>query len=177
VRYVALDENASIEVPSELEGIAPNDLGLQPENPAKIGEMVIGEDWEVIILEAVTGAAALDIVMQMNEKSDPPEEGMEYIALRARIRRISSEDVKDYRPNFWTYLKNEDSDSWETIAEPRIRNLHPELFPVMEFYFFPGLESEGWFVLTGPAGQIPQLATIDVGGDFATSRRYFQLNP
>lgn len=177
VRYVALNEGASIEVPSELEGISPNDLGLEPESPAKIGETVIGEDWEVTILEALTGESAMDIVLQMNQKSDPPEDGMEYIALRARMRRISTQDMKDNRPSFWTYRVIKESDSWETIAEPRIRNKNPELFPIMQFYFFPALESEGWFVLTGPAGQTPQLATIDVGGDFSTSRRYFQLTP
>ncbi len=177
VRYVALNVGASIVVPAELEGIPSNDLGLEPESPAKIGETVIGEDWEVTILETQTGQAAMDTVLQMNEKSDPPEDGMEYIALRARMRRISTQDMKNNRPSFWTYRVLEESDSWETIAEPRIRNKNRELFPIMQFHFFPALESEGWFVLTGPAGQIPQLATIDVGGDFTTSRRYFQLTP
>lgn len=177
IRYLALEGNASIEVPPGLEAIPANNLGLEPEEPAKIGEMVIGDDWEVAILEAVTGTAALDIVMQMNEKNDSPEDGMEYIALRARMRRISTQDMKDYRPSFWAYVKDEESESWKTIAEPRIRNKNPELFPIMAFYFFPGLESEGWFVLEAPAGQTPHLATIDVGGDFSTSTRYFQLIP
>jgi hypothetical protein len=177
VRYVALSEGASLAVPPDLEEIPINDLGLEPDNPAKIGQTVIGEDWEVTILEAVSGDAAMDIVLQMNDKSDPPDEGMEYIAFRARLRRISTQDMRDYRPNFWTYRVIDQSGNWETIAEPRINNKHPELFAKTDFYFFPGLESEGWFVLTGPAGQTPQLATIDVGGDYAVARRYLQLVP
>ncbi|MFC1996734.1 hypothetical protein ACFLXI_03885 [Chloroflexota bacterium] len=178
VRYVALEEGASIEVPPELKAISPNELGIEIENPAKIGEKVIGEDWEVTILEAVRGQAALDIVMQMSDKNPPPEDGMEYIAFQARIRRISMEDIRQYRPNFFAYAPGAGLQSSDFIWEPRgVNNRNPESFPWMAFYFFPGLESEGWFVLTAPADQKPQIARFDVGGDFQTRNRYLQLTP
>jgi len=178
VRYMAIDEGASIEIPAELDAIATNDLGLEIENPAKIGETVIGEDWEATILESVRGDAALDIVMQMNDKNDPPEDGLEYIAFRARFRRISKTDVIEGHASFSAYAPGKGQHNSDFLSEPRgVHNKNKENFPWMEYNFFPGLESEGWFVLAAPAGQVPQIARLNVGGDFQTKDRYFQLTP
>ena len=178
VRYVAIDEGASIEVPSELDAIAPNDLGLEIENPAKIGETVIGEDWEATILEFVRGDAALDIVMQMNDKNDPPEDGLEYIAFRARFRRISKADMIEGHDSFSAYAPGKGQHNSDFLPGPRgVINKNKENFPWMDYNFFPGLELEGWFVLVAPMGQTPQIARLIVGGDFQTKDRYFQLTP
>jgi len=178
VRYVALEAGASIEVPSELEAIAPNDLGLELESPAQIGETVIGEDWEATILEAVSGEAAFDIVMQMNDKNKPPEDGLEYIAFRTRLRRISTADMTEGHALFSAYAPGKGQHNSDFLSEPRgVHNKNKEDFPWMPYNFFPGLESEGWFVLAAPAGQTPQIARLNVGGDFQTKDRYFQLTP
>jgi len=178
IRYVALDEGASIGVPAELDVIVPNDLGLALENPAKIDETVIGEDWEATILEAVHGDDALDIVMQMNDKNKHPEDGLEYIAFRARLRRISTTDRIEGYPIFSAYAPGQGQHSSDFLSIPRgVFNKNKEKFPWMEYNFFPGLENEGWFVLAAPAGQTPQIARLNVGGDFQTKDRYLLLTP
>jgi hypothetical protein len=178
VRYLAIDRGASIEIPDELDALTPNDLGLTLENPAKIGETVIGDNWEVTVLESVQGEAALDLVMKMNDNNKPPEEGLEYIVFRARFRRISTADRIENHDNFQIYAPGLGQHNSDFLSEPRgVFNRNRTEFPRMEFYFFPGTVSEGWFVMAGPASQNPQIARLKVGDDFKTGSRYFQLSP
>lgn len=91
-RYIALDEGASITVPAELSDIKPTDSGKERSSPAPFGETITTEDWQIAITEAVRGNDAWTMVQDANQFNDPPKEGMEYIAVKVRVRYISTVD-------------------------------------------------------------------------------------
>ena len=139
-RYIALDDGASIGVPSDLSSIMPTDLGRDKSSPIPRGEKVITEDWEFSILDVVRGDEAWKMVKAANQFNDPPKEGMEYIAVKIHARNISTNDE----------AANIDGSFFRTTGSANVLYDNPSVVdpdPQLDISLFPGGEYDGWIVV------------------------------
>ncbi len=147
-RFVAIDERATLTPAADLADIEPTEAGTARNAPAPLGETVVGEAWEVTVLEVKRGAEALAMATEANQFNKPPEAGMEYIAVRVRAR----------------YLGDDDPDKAEMISGGSLKvtggnNKVYELVsvvppePAFDAFLFPGGETEGWDVLNVTEGE------------------------
>jgi hypothetical protein len=92
IRYAELDPGARIKMP-DLSIIKPNDLGLSRDKPAKIGDTVITEDWQIQIHSYLRGEDAWNQIKQWTDYAQEPEEGMEYLLVDVSVKNLGIEDV------------------------------------------------------------------------------------
>lgn len=150
VRYIALQDGASLSLPADLAAVQPNELGKTPQTPAPLGQLVVSNDWEITLMEALRGPQALAKVKQVNPDNPDPEAGMEYILFHIRLRFIGREDAPHelYMSNFiWTDASDNRYQA-PTIygkSDPPGFWAQPDLFP--------GGSAEGWMLVQAPAGQ------------------------
>jgi serine/threonine protein kinase len=141
--FIALDESAAIAVDPAIRGIIPNRIGVQPSEPALLGQQVITEDWEVTVRDVVRGEAAWELVYATNQFNDPPEPGMEYLAVSVQVRSIGTADDRELVDS--NDFQTRDS-AGRTYDSPSV--IDPE--PALEAYLFPGGVYEGWVVVQAP---------------------------
>jgi hypothetical protein len=146
VRYIALDEGASISVSPDLYDIAPTDLGISRSMPAPLGETVINPDWEISVLEVIRGEAAWSMVLAENQFNDPPLEGLEYIAVRIHARYIGTGEI---RADIEEYSFNTTGDAGILYDNPSVVDPEPVLYATL----FSGGEYEGWIVFQAGVGE------------------------
>jgi hypothetical protein len=170
-RYVALDEGASITVPTELGDIEPTDLGKERSSPAPFGETVTTEDWQVTIIEAVRGNDAWAMVQDANQFNDPPGEGMEYIAVKVHVRDVSTVDQ----------AAQIDAYHFRTTGNANVMYDLPSVVdpsPSLDATVFPGGEYEGWVVVQAAKGETGIMAIFEPLFDFSSrNRRFLSLEP
>lgn len=170
-RYLALEAGASLSPDPALGEIAPTLLGADPRAPVPLGAPAITTDWEVTALEAFRGDAAWALVLAANQFNDPPAPGLEYVAVKVRVRLIRPDDAP-----VWI---SESSFACLTGAGERLTTptvVDPE--PALDVTLYPGGEHTGWVVLQAPAGDTearlifqPWLAPDE------QDTRYFRLTP
>jgi len=170
-RFIALDEGASISVAPALSEIEPTDSGKERSNPAPFGETVVTEDWQVTFLEVVRGEEAWNIVQEANEFNDPPDEGMEYIAVKAHVRYIGTEDKS----------AQIDGSYFQTTGSANVLyELPPVVDPIppLEAALFPGGEYEGWVVVQAAQGETDMVAVFEPLFSFSSAnKRFMSLEP
>jgi hypothetical protein len=146
LRFIALDDGASIGIAPELGDIKPTDLGKERNSPAPYGEKVITEDWEVAIIEVVRGDDAWKLVQEANQFNEPPTEGMEYIAVKMQVRYIGTVDESVYIDG--SYFKSLGSANvlydWPSVVDPD---------PALDLTLYPGGRYEGWTVAQAAKGE------------------------
>lgn len=152
-RYLALVDQASVAVPAALSDIEPNGLGLERSNPAPLGETVITDNWELTITEVVRGIEALTLVQQANQFNDPPDPGMEYVAIKVRVRNISTDDKpEDISDSSFRLVDNSNIEfDLPSIVEPD---------PALDIRLYPDGEYEGWVVLQASDGGSDLIALV-----------------
>jgi hypothetical protein len=170
-RFIALDEDAAISVAPDLGAIQPTDLGEERGNPAPFGETVTTEDWEVTILEVVRGDEAWTMVQEANQFNEPPEEGMEYVAVKAHARYISTVDES----------LAIDGSYFETTGSAGVLYDPPSIVdpsPVLDATLFPGGQYEGWVTLQAAQDETGLLAVFEPWFALTSkSRRFLSLEP
>jgi hypothetical protein len=171
LRFIALDEGAAIRAAPELGNIKPTDLGTERQNPAPFGETVTTENWEVTVLEAVRGDRAWAMVQEANQFNDPPEEGMEYVAVKTSVRYISTVDEPETMDS--TYFNSTDSANvlydLPMVVDPS---------PALDVTLYPGGEYEGWVTLQAAQGGSGLLAVFDPPFTLTgRNRRFLSLEP
>lgn len=168
VRYLALSEGVSLTVPLELASIEANDLGEERANPAPLGETLVTDNWEVTILEVVRANEALVLVQEANQFNEAPDPGMEYIAVRARVRNIASDDEPEDISDSYFRLVDEMNVEYDTpsVVEPE---------PQLDIALYPGGEYEGWVVLQTSEGSTTP--TVVFLPPFSFSEYYLSLVP
>ncbi len=92
-RFLALEEGASVSLPADISNSSPNSMGVDMNDPAPAGQVVISPDWEITLINSVRGQEAEAILEKDNPNYSPPETGSEYLLLQVRLRYISSEDL------------------------------------------------------------------------------------
>jgi hypothetical protein len=166
MRFIALDEAASIDVPTELKGIDPTESGKERNKPASLDGKVITEDWELSILEVVRGDSAWAMVQEVNQFNDPPEEGMEYVAVKLHVRYIGTEDRSETIDS--SYF-NSTGNAGVLYDIPIV--VDPE--PALDAYLFPGGEYEGWVVVQVAKGETGIMLVFEPLFEFSNQNKRF----
>jgi hypothetical protein len=152
-RHLALEPGASVSAATgpPAEG---NDLGIDPEAPAGIGEMTSGPLWQIELVEVVRGPDAFDAVMAASEFNDPPGDGMEYLLLLVDLRNVGSTDEPTAMTGFSFSLFAAAGTELEmpfiTIPSPGI-----------DVELFPGGRHRGWVAFAVPVGARGLLLAVD----------------
>ena len=168
--YVALTEGAALPIDPQLDQITPTDRGRTREQPVSVGEAATTDDWIVSVLDSVRGDAAWSMVKSVNQFNDLPEAGMEYVAIRVRVRYIKSEDETSRIDSGWFKLIG---DSNVMHASPSV--VDPE--PALDATLFPGGEIEGWIVMQAKVDESDLLLVFDPLFDTDHNNRRFLTLP
>ncbi len=170
-RFLALEAGAALSISPDLEQIRAEPLGQTPEAPAPYGEQVTTEDWQLTIRNVVWGDAAWELVEATNQFSDPPEAGMQYIAVQMHIRYISTHDeARQIYSHGFALLDNDGI----IYAAPSVVDPHPAI----DVNLYPGGEHTGWFILQAPRQiQAATLRYTPTFGNRELNTRYLALQP
>jgi hypothetical protein len=166
-RYIALQDGASISLPSELAALNPNDLGVGYSRPAQAGQTVITPDWEVTLLSSLSGAEADAAMGKGTSDYTPPSEGMEYLLLQVRVNYISTNDVPVWigGDNFYPI---DTANGWRLKVDwiyPYGQTDRVRLGKTL----LPGAETEGWVFMTIPSGTSQPVIAFDP--DYSSSQK------
>jgi hypothetical protein len=171
LRFIALEEGASVQIPPDLAGIQPTDLGKNADSPAPLTSKITTQDWEVSVKEVVRGDRAWNMIKQADEATDPPPEEMEYTAVRVHVHYIGQPDQPMRIDNFY-FTSTDDSGQ---IYDFTSVTLPP---PALEVLLFPGGEFEGWIVVqSNKDAQGLMLVFESILDPTSESRRYISLEP
>ena len=142
VTYAALEEGASLLVPTELTAVQPTNRGKDSREPAPFGSTVINEDWELTVTDVVIGDEAWEMLLDANQFNDPPDKATDYILAKINARYIGQGDEAKDIHGFHFDLLNGDGELYETpsLVEP---------MPDLNFDMYPGAEVEGWLAFAG----------------------------
>lgn len=171
VRYLALDDGASIEVPVDLANITSTGTGKERLNPAPMSEKVITHDWEISVVEVIRGGEAWNMALAANQFNDPPEEGYEYIAVKVYVHNIDTEDVARNinDTDFNTTGSNGALHEVPSIVDPE---------PALDITLYPDGEYEGWMILQVAVGETELRLVYDPLFDLSGSyKRFISLEP
>jgi hypothetical protein len=102
VQYIALDEGASISIPSDLAGIMPTNLGITRNDPALRAEKVTTQDWELSVIDVVRGDDAWAWYRKQTNTVTRRKKGWS-ILLSNSMRAISG--LKKKR-NGWNHIRS-----------------------------------------------------------------------
>ena len=104
--------------------------------------------WETTLVQVLRGEHAWTFVQQLSSRNAPPEEGMEYVMVEARVRRIGIDDGARWVSGGDFYAVASDGSTYD---QPRVRNTDT---PVTWLYagLYPGGTHQGWVALQVPAG-------------------------
>jgi|FaiFalDrversion2_1042247.scaffolds.fasta_scaffold02656_1 hypothetical protein len=171
IRYIALDEGATISISPELASIKPNNLGKDRNNPASRADKIITEDWEISVIEVIRGEEAWKMVHDANQFNKPPAEGLEYIAVKIHARYIGTEDrAKNINHGFFKTTGN------AGIMYDPASVVPPK--PSLDINLYPGGEYEGWVVVQAAKGETGLMLVFDPPFDFGgKNRRFISLEP
>jgi len=166
-RFMALEEGAAVAFPASVEVMGDQEAGQSPDDPAPSGTVIATEQWEFTVLEVLRGDDAWDALYEANEYNDPPEEGMEYVLVRASVRNISDDD----EPKRCDYdLLDIVGQNREIYDKPFLTEPEPEL----DAWLYPNGETEGWVVLQ-VAEDEGGLVLILSDSYFSSDKRYLSL--
>lgn len=170
-RYIALDDGALLNIPSDLVSIKPTDAGKDRNAPAPRVEKVITEDWELLITDVIRGNQAWNMVQEANQFNEPPLDGFEYIAVRVHVRYIGTEDKATYIDG--TFFKSTGSAGILHDA-PIVVDPSPQL----DISLYPGGEFEGWIVVQASLGETNMMLVFEPLFDFSgKNKRFISLEP
>ena len=139
VRYLALEQDASIHVDEALDEIEPTQEGLSRGDPLPEGKVAVTENWEVAVYDSLRGESAWKLVLEANPLNEPPAEGMEYLAFWARIRRIGTDESP----------ARVDDNLFEATGSANVLYRSPAIVepePALEAMLYPGGGAAGWVV-------------------------------
>ncbi len=151
--YLALEPGGS--VPAAAGPLAEgNDVGIDLEAPAEIGEMTSGPVWPVELVEVARGSDALDVVMAASEFNDPPDGRFEYLLLLVDVRNVGFTD----EPTAMT------GSSFRLFAAAGTELEMPFITipsPGIDVELFPGGQHRGWLAFSVPVGAQGLLLVVD----------------
>lgn len=171
IRYLAIDEGASLEVPTDLINIASTDIGKERSTPALMSEKVITDNWEISIVEVIRGAEAWNMALTANQYNDPPEDGFEYVAVKVHVHNIGTEDV----------AQNINDSDFNTTGSNGVLHEVPSVVdpdPALDITLYPDGEYEGWMILKVAVGETELKLVFDPLFDFSDdNKRFISLEP
>jgi hypothetical protein len=127
--------------------------GQSRSNPLPNAGPITFKNWEVEILETVTGEKAWHVLQAANQFNDPPPDGWEYLLVRYRIRNLSIDSDNKPLGLHVTGDANRIHYSFDYSA------VTPD--PTLETYLPGGAESEGWESYLIRSGQEDLMVVVD----------------
>lgn len=147
-RFVAVDAGTQLTPPADLATRKATETGRQRDMPAAPGETVITDAWEVTLVEVQRGAAAAELVQATSPLNQPAPEGMEYVAVKLRVRAIATSVPDSATRIDGSFLKLTGT---RDIIYERPLVMPPD--PILAADLFPGGVVEGWDVLRVPTDE------------------------
>lgn len=143
--FMAIDEGAN--VPPLTERLTEeNDLGFDRNNPAPIGEHIVGDTWEIWVIESFRGEEALARIKEANQFNEDPAAGMEYVLVNIGARNVKPDSGTD---NVTGFEFKSTGDAGRVYDNPVIVALEPRL----DYDVYAGGEVTGWTVVQVAAGE------------------------
>lgn len=166
--FVALNEGASLSPDASLKDVMSTDSGKSKEAPAKLGETIVGRNWEVSILEALRGEEALARVMEANPFNEEPEAGKEYVLVRLRARSLASSNPDELALVNGALLKITGE---KGVIYEKPFAVAPD--PQFDGTLFPGGSIEGWEVLEVAEGETGLVLIFEPLFSLSKADRFF----
>jgi len=164
-RFVALEEGAAVALPASIEVMGDQASGLSVDDPAPAGAVVAGEQWEFSVLEMLRGDEAWDALSEASEYNDPPDDGMEYVLVRLKVRNISEDDEPRWVGWSMVELVGDNKEVYDNIFATV-----PE--SELDAWLFPNGEAEGWIALQAAEGET---GLILIFSESYSEQRYLSL--
>ncbi len=170
--YLALTPEAALKPADPATFPAENKIGIDPAQPAKIGETVVTGGFALTITEISRGDDAAKIIADANSFAPTLEEGHEYALARIRVEAIGTEPKLQH---FTTVLFSVQPTTGEPIGLPFL--VVPGESP--DSPLVPGAVLEAWLPLELPTGDTGALLYYDPTFGFGdeSPARYFALTP
>ncbi|HVN39169.1 MAG TPA: hypothetical protein VMW19_13460 [Myxococcota bacterium] len=147
LRYLALEPGASIALAP---AAASTPMGVTAADPAPLGSEVITGDWSVKALEVLRGEAASRLVLDADEQNEPPQEGLEFVAVKLRARYFG----RSGQPGLVSPAEfRAVSASGEVYPRAIVIDVRPRLSSTL----LPGGEHTGWGVFQVARGDASPL--------------------
>lgn len=159
VRYLALEPGASVSVVSEAPGLGRPDLGVSLQTPAMPGERVTMENWEITLLNAIYGEAAIDFIHQLQPYFALPDEGMVYLVTQFQLSYYHSEDMP-FMVNYENFqVLDREGTNLSTERVKRIKSYQVKW--LNQFTVLSGAQVEGWVLFLIPDGTNTGVVMVD----------------
>lgn len=166
--FVALNEGAALSPDPSLKNIMSTESGKSKDTPAKLGENLVGQDWEVSVLEVLRGEEALARIMQANQFNSEPEAGKEYVAVRLRVRSLASSNPDELALVNGALLKITGE---KGVIYEKPFAVAPD--PKLDATLFPGASIEGWDVLEVAEGEAGLVLIFEPLFSLSNADRFF----
>jgi hypothetical protein len=147
-RVIALGLDTTIaDAPASL--AAANEVGRDPAAPAGLSTPIITNDWQIEILEVVSGAAVFDLVdyrtgaLEITDATGEKDQSY-WLALRVRVTNVQAGGAVAYLPSNAFVLVDESGDPLldiATLTPPR---------PDASGDYYPGASRDGWVAFDVP---------------------------
>ncbi|MBL8092808.1 MAG: DUF4352 domain-containing protein [Anaerolineales bacterium] len=170
--YLALTPDAALPPADVASFPADNEIGRDPQSPAKIGDTVITGGFAVTITEILRGKAADEIINAENAFAPSEPEGQEYALARVRVQALG---VEPKLQHFTTILFSVQPTTGDPIGLPFL------VLPgeSVDAALVPGAVLEAWLPLALPVDDDGALLYYDPTFGFGdeSPARYFALQP
>jgi hypothetical protein len=157
-RYFELEPSASIFAAGPMFEQAPNTFGVDPNQPAEIGQLIILSEWDLTGKEALRGDAAMAMLTQASPDFSGPDPGEEFILLNVVIHYFGRDDLPMSLSdnNFYVYTD-------DNRFAGRVRYPWQSDIQWINGIIFPGATVEGWVIIASPQGLQNPVVAFDPG--------------
>jgi hypothetical protein len=165
--FLAIDDGATIANPGERLA-DENDLGFDRADPVPLGERIVGETWEVRVIESVRGEEALRRIKEENQFNEDPQPGMEYVLVHIGARNVGTESGDQSIEEFSFKLTG---DAGRVYDMPSVVDPQPDF----SFEVYPGGEVDGWITLTCAENEQNLKVVYEPAFSFSADPRYLSI--
>lgn len=177
-RFLAVDEGAMVSVSCDPFDQESNDIGINLENPARHGELLVMEHWKVTLLNTIRGESVMDFIHEYDPNHRPPDEGTTYLLAQFRLSYFNRED-KPYEIFFDNFSLVDREGSLISSYRTR-RPQGGQGVWLNQVKLLPGAEIEGWVVFVVPEDTSDPIVQVNlkeaVWAQNGNALRYIQIN-
>jgi hypothetical protein len=143
--FLAVDDGATV-APITERLADQNDHGFDRADPVPLGEHIVGDTWEIWVIESVRGDEALRRVKEENQFNEDPAAGMEYVLVHIGARNVEPEEAPELIDEFAFKLTG---DAGRIYDNPSIVDPEPDL----GYTVYTGGAVDGWVTLQCATGE------------------------
>ncbi|RIK38093.1 MAG: hypothetical protein DCC58_17120, partial [Chloroflexi bacterium] len=165
--FLALSPGAAVQ-PISTRLAEANDIGFDRNQPAAFGEHIVGDTWEIWVIESVRGEVALARIKEANMFNDDPSPGMEYVLVKIGARNVNPQPGSSQISSLSFKLTG---DAGRVYENPILVEPAPEL----SFDVYAGGSVEGWVALECAAGETNLRVVYEPLFSFTAKPRFLAL--